>query len=209
MKRVVGIYLAAGLSSRMGCDKLALPLGGMALGSHALYAAIRSPLKNTIVVSREDCEAPSWIDPMLRQRPWSLRWRAVYCPLASQGQAHSLQWGLSEAIRRAVDAVMILLSDQPFITPTMLFRLIEHYSRSNAAYVAARRLGCDYPQPPVIIDRQLFPELFKLQGDAGARRLLRNEAIPGHVVDFDDPALFYDVDTMKQYDLLKTTGSLE
>jgi molybdenum cofactor cytidylyltransferase len=209
MKRVVGIYLAAGLSTRMGCDKLALPLGGMLLGSRALYAAIYSPLQKTMVVSREENDAPSWIDPVLRQWPWSQRWQAVHCPTATEGQAHSLQCGLSEAIDCAADAVIILLSDQPFITPAMLSCLIEHYSRSKVAYVAARRLGCDYPQPPVILDRELFPELFKLQGDAGARRLLRNEAIPGHVVDFDDPTLFYDVDTMKQYDLLITKGSLE
>jgi molybdenum cofactor cytidylyltransferase len=210
MKQVIGICLAAGRSSRMGCDKLALPLGGMALGSHALYSAIRSALQKTIVISREDSVAPSWIDPKLRQWPWNQRWQAVYCPSADQGQARSLQCGLTAALCTSpdADAVMVLLSDQPFVKTSMIAQLLEHYSDTDAPFVAARRSGDAFPRPPIVIGRSLFPDLFELKGDEGARRLLRDPSIPGQFVDFDDPSLFYDVDTKEQFLSLGNNGIL-
>ncbi|WP_376768611.1 NTP transferase domain-containing protein [Paenibacillus foliorum] len=43
-KNIFGIYLAAGQSSRMGSDKLRLPVGPMNLGNYALAAALNSRL---------------------------------------------------------------------------------------------------------------------------------------------------------------------
>jgi molybdenum cofactor cytidylyltransferase len=210
MKQVVGIYLAAGRGSRMGCDKLALPLGGMALGSHALFAAIRSPLQKTIVVSREETEVPSWIDPMFSMWPWNQRFQAAYCPSADKGQANSLRCGLKTALRTSpdADAVMVLLSDQPFVTTSMIAQLLAHYSETDAPFVAARRAGDDFPRPPIVIGRSLFPDLFEMKGDEGARRLLRDPSISGRFIDFGDPALFYDVDTKEQYDLIVNTENV-
>lgn len=51
----------------------------------------------------------------------------------------------------------------------------------------------------------MFPDLLALQGDVGARRLIREDR-PGICVEFDDPDLFLDVDTGMDYaSLLKKT----
>ena len=47
--KVVGIYLAAGKSQRMGTpNKLALPVGKMSLGSLALETALKSSLDKVL-----------------------------------------------------------------------------------------------------------------------------------------------------------------
>jgi molybdenum cofactor cytidylyltransferase len=200
--RIAGIYLAAGRSSRMGCDKLRLPLGGTPLGSMALRAAVRSRLCAVVAVVREQ-GVPCWADADLLGVPYGSRWSAVHCPDADRGQAHSLRAGLREVRKRHdPDAVMILLADQPFVTARMLDELILSYERRPAAFVASSYLG--QRQPPAILSRSLFADLMALSGDEGARRLLRRRDADGYSLAFRDPAWFYDVDTAEKYEWLQS-----
>ena len=97
-------------------------------------------------------------------------------------------------------AVMILLADQPLITTEMINELLLCFqTNSNIGFVA-----CSYDglaRPPVIFARRMLPDLLQLQGDQGARHVIRKEKSGIHI-DFAIPDLFIDVDTTEDYSIL-------
>ena len=70
MMKVIGIYLAAGDSRRMGTNKLLLDIGGIPLGSLALQAALESKVHQVLVITKRD-DRLTWIVPHLfKERIW-------------------------------------------------------------------------------------------------------------------------------------------
>ncbi|MDR0269941.1 nucleotidyltransferase family protein [Paenibacillus sp.] len=198
---IIGIYLAAGQSTRMESNKLRLPLGPMRLGNYALAAALDSGLDHILIVSG-DAEA-DWVDHSFYENPIHRRWSVINCPDAHLGQAYSLRSGIRAAMLMETAAVMILLADQPLITTEMINTLLERYQTDQVQkhfYYAAAGLN-GLARPPVIFHEQMFPELLQLQGDTGARQLIRKDS-PGICVDFKNPDLFMDVDTEEDYTFL-------
>ncbi|WP_166238685.1 nucleotidyltransferase family protein [Paenibacillus turpanensis] len=194
---VVAIYLAAGSSSRMGEPKLSLPAGEAALGTLALQAVLDSEVDHTIVVIQEDRET-GWIGRFLGERldgTWSL----VVCREAESGMAYSIRCGIKEAVAKGARAAVFVLADQPFITRLMINRLLRaERDNPGAGFVASGDDGT--PKPPVWFSRRLFPELLRLEGDEGARKLLRQpEQFGGVRVDFAERRCFMDIDTPEDY----------
>ncbi|MEK3916485.1 nucleotidyltransferase family protein [Paenibacillus sp. FSL H7-0331] len=200
---IVGIYLAAGQSTRMGSNKLRLPLGPMNLGNYALAAALSSNLDYVLVVSNE--VAADWIDHTFYLNPIHRKWSVIRCSEAHVGQAHSLRCGVQAALAVEAAAVMILLADQPFITKEMINELLIRFQKNtNLGFVASRYDGL--ARPPVIFAQRMFPELLRLQNDQGARHLIRKES-SGICIDFAIPGLFMDVDTADDYRILLETSA--
>lgn len=202
MKRnnIVGIYLAAGQSTRMGSNKLRLPLGPMNLGNYALAAALGSELDYVAIISND--ATADWIDSTFYHEPFHRKWSVFHCSEAYFGQAHSIRYGVQAARAMDAEAVMILLADQPFITKGMINELLFHYhATTDIGFVASRYVGL--ARPPVIFAQRMFPDLLRLQYDQGARQLIRKET-QGFCIDFTNPDLFMDVDTVEDYrDLLE------
>lgn len=201
---IVGLVLAAGQSSRMGTKKLSLPAGAMPLGSHALHAALASQLDRVLVVTQQE-DPLDWIDSALFADDVRSRWCHIPCADAARGQAHSLCCGLQAADQQQADAVLILLADQPFVTTELINELIRHYKQAQQerhpnSYIAACLHG--KPRPPVLFSYQALPLLMQLEGDVGARRLLRSgSSLQGKWIECDDPRLFLDVDTREDYEI--------
>lgn len=201
--RIVGVYLAAGSSSRMGTDKLRLRLGDKCLGSHALGAALSSKLDYVSVVVNNAAAESEWIDPAYYAERIKRKWAVIHCPEALLGQAWSLRCGVRAAMAAEAAAVMIMLADQPFLSREMIDELVDRYHSlqedGNIGFVASRHEGV--ARPPVIFDRSMFQDLLKLQGDQGARHLIRQHA-SGICLDFASPDLFLDADTPEDYNVL-------
>ncbi|WP_429841284.1 nucleotidyltransferase family protein [Brevibacillus sp. FIR094] len=193
--KIVGIYLAAGKSTRMGSDKLRLPLGSMKLGNYALAAALRSELDDVVIVSGDP--TADWIDRTFYQGPSHRKWTVIHCWESHLGQSHSLCCGIAAAQAMNAAAVMILLADQPLITTAMINELLIHYqATTNVGFVASRHDGLS--RPPVIFARRMFPDLLRLEYDQGARKLIRESTL-GVSIDFTSADLFTDVDTVEDY----------
>lgn len=199
--KVCAIYLAAGQSSRMGENKLSLPLGQMTVGSAALHKALQSELDHIIVVARREDDLV-WMDHSFFQISFQNKWTLVRCHSAALGQAHSLKCGLHAALKRNPDATMVILADQPFLTIETINKVI-HWGKKlkkegeEMTYIASSFQGIC--RPPILFSRQAIPYLFKLNGDEGARRMFQNDSIRGVQVDLKDENLFFDVDTKEDY----------
>jgi CTP:molybdopterin cytidylyltransferase MocA len=111
----------------------------------------------------------------------NLHWR--------RGLATSLAAGLS-ALPANARAALLLLADQASIGPAELELLIAAWRRQPRAIVAASAAGV--LGPPAILPRRLFREARRLQGDSGARELLRDPA--RGVIAFELPQAAGDID---------------
>ena len=191
------LLLAAGASTRMGRPKQLLPYHGRTLLRHAAEMAVAAGCAPIVLVTgalHDELLAEIVGLPILAVH--NLDWET--------GMASSIRAGLTAVAAAAPRAVLVMLTDQPLVTPELLRQLIVQQQVTQAPIVAAaygETLGV-----PAIFDKSLLPELLKLQGAQGAGRLIaRLGAAVGQVA---FPAGLLDVDTPAQYTAL-LQGSLE
>lgn len=200
--KVVGVYLAAGDSKRMGMNKLLLDMSGNPLGSLALQAAVESDIDQVLVITKKE-NGLSWIAPHLFTRKYRQKWTLIQLPKSNQGQAYSIKCGLNKAMALGADAILILLADQPNITANILNLLILAFKKEPSRLFFA----CKYKGvlgPPVLFTKNFFSRLMSLQGDRGARNLLNGEYKEnGEGYDLHHEDYFLDVDTWDDYDYLR------
>ena len=181
---VGAIVLAAGSSSRMpGKQKLLLDVDGVPMVRHVLEAASEGGCHQIVVVyADEDVK-----------RAINGRAETVLNPKAATGMASSLHVGL-KAMRPEIEAAMVLLGDQPLVGPRTVAALIRSWRREGARPAVAVSQETDGWAPPVILSRELWPQVLALKGDAGARQVLKDRPelldivpAPGRPDDIDTP----------------------
>ena len=111
----------------------------------------------------------------------------VVCADWADGQSASLRAGA--AALGEVDAAVITLADQPFISPQVIAGVLNLRGR----HLAVRATYDGAPGHPVLLERRLLDHVAELRGDAGARKLLTGD----HVLEWEcgrlcDPT---DIDT--------------
>jgi PAS domain S-box-containing protein len=124
------------------------------------------------------------------------RERVVFNPDFARGMSTSIQAGL-RALSDDVEAAMIVLGDQPFVTPETMNRLIDEYRRARPAAVVPTFRGAR--GNPVLVDRSLFPEMMHIEGDVGFRPILANRRAETSEVAVDDPGVVSDIDTPARF----------
>src|SRR5699024_4105300 len=104
--------------------------------------------------------------------PYEARKLAVtVCRCSENGQAYSLQQGLHKA--RAIDqdaAVMVMLADQPFVTRSQIYDMIDLYQQKEDLKCIG--LNHTYISPTLIITPSLFTEIFRLSGHEDVRKII-------------------------------------
>ncbi|MFB5676124.1 NTP transferase domain-containing protein [Paenibacillus terreus] len=195
-----GLVLAAGRSSRMGCDKLALPLAdGSSLAARVLQAALASRLDAILVVGRTK-QPPLWLQRAHDAQTAPERIRYIVCPDADKGLAHSLRCGIRAAEAVRSDAALILLGDQPFVKSEHINTLLERFaSNRQADYIAASDQG--KAKPPILLARSLFDRLQSLEGDQGAGALINSSMVQGVRISMPSH-VFLDADTLEDFDFI-------
>jgi molybdenum cofactor cytidylyltransferase len=183
--RVAGVVLAAGTSSRMGRNKLFLPLGGTSVLRRAAATAREAGLDPVLVVlGHESDRALSELEGL----PVTPVLNAEY----ASGMNTSVRAGIS-AVPDDASAAVLMLADMPFVTAGMLRSLVDRYRASEAPLVVST-YG-EVLAPPILYARPLFGELRALGGDGCGKRVVkahRAEAIemawpPSALADLDLP----------------------
>ena len=186
------LILAAGQSSRMGQHKMLLPLLGKPLLLHAVDHALAVNFDEIIVVVGHYADD-------VRAALAGHRVRIVENPDYQQGQSTSVRAGIA-ALDPGVQAVIILLGDQPLVKPAILKSLLQAWQRSNKPIVVPFYNG--QRGNPVLFARSLFPELLNVTGDQGGREVLRRHASEIESVQVADGEAAQDLDTWQEYQAL-------
>jgi len=187
-RRVAGVLLAAGRSSRMGgrnklliADAQGVPM--VARVADALLASGAAPV---VAVLGHQAGAVAA----------ALAGRNVACLENADfaaGMAGSLRVGLA-ALPRGVTAAVICLGDMPLVTGELLARLIAAYDPARGRLIVVPT--CQGKRGnPVLWDRAYFAEMAALEGDMGARALVLKHAAQVVEVEVGDDAVLRDFDT--------------
>ena len=194
---VWAVVLAAGTSSRLGQPKQLLDLGGEPILNHVLRAAVMSPLGGTVLVLGHEARAIGSAVGNFGQIP-------VINPDFAEGQSTSLKAGIA-ALPPTATAALILLSDQPLVTPTLIGQVIDRFVEGGRMDRFVQTRYGDIPAPPVLIGRDWFHALRGISGDHGARDLIHDHRDRVDFVESHDDVPL-DVDTMDDYrELLRRT----
>jgi len=177
--RIGGIVLAAGGGTRFGGTKQLALLDGRPLLSYAVETMLAVPAVDPVVVVLGH-EAGT-----IRARVDLTGIEVAVCADWSDGQAASLRRGI-EALG-PVDAAVVTLGDQPFITPQVVAAVLDVDLRRHDA---VRATYDGQPGHPVLVGRRLLDRAGELEGDAGFRVLLDGARVrrfeAGHLCDPTD-----------------------
>lgn len=183
---VAALILAAGRGSRMGAgNKLLQPVAGVPMVRRVANAALASRCACVVVVT-----GFAWEE--VQASLAGLEVSFAHNPDYAQGMASSLCRGLA-SLPGDVEAAAVLLADMPWIDAGHIDRLIAAFDPARARIVVPVKDG--RRGNPVLWPREFFAEMQTLEGDIGARDVLRRHAQRIDAVAFDDDAIFADVDT--------------
>ncbi len=175
-QRVAAVVLAAGASSRFGSPKPLAPFAGGTMLDAVIDTVRRTGLDPVIVVAHAALPLPEDIVRAPNDEP-------------TAGLSRSLRLGLA-AVPADTPAI-ILLGDQPTVTPSHLARLLG--ARGSKAIVATVAGGL--MAPPVLLEPAAFALAGQVHGDHGLRDLLRARPedvtaveVIRHPPDVDEPS---------------------
>src|SRR5262245_36397489 len=128
---ITAVVLAAGTASRMGRQKLLLPVGeGQPLIRLSVERILAAGLEDVVVVLGRDADA---VAAALAGLPV----RTVVNPRYAEGQSTSLRVGL-DALRPETEAAVIALGDQPLPAPALIGRLVTAHRQTRQPIVVPR-----------------------------------------------------------------------
>ena len=194
-----GLILAAGAATRMGRSKALLDWGGRTLLRHICEVALAAGLQRVFVVLGEESES-------VTRELEELEVEAIEHPGWRAGIGSSIAAGVralqanpyrdpASGSRLEWEGVVVLLCDQPFVSPSLLRELIARAQGDDKAMAACHYGGS--LGPPAYFSREIFPGLGGLVGDRGAKALLVEDPAAVARLEFPDGEL--DIDTPEDY----------
>lgn len=201
-RSTAAIILAAGSSSRMGAGrhKLLLPLNERPVLTHVIEAALASQARPIVVVLGHQAEQ---VRAQLGSYSTDSAITHVENPDYLQGMSTSMRVGLTYLQSQMnkgftrVDSALILLGDQPLVTPRMLDTLIDTWHTTGKPIVAPLYDG--KRGNPTLFAASLFPELLEVTGDEGGRSVVERHKQELATVELGNAIANYDVDTWEAY----------
>ena len=189
---VTAVILAAGGSSRYGQCKQLVEINGSSLVRLAvsrLSALFPFDRINVVLGANSDVVAQAVSDlpvNIVLNEDWQ------------KGLATSLKTGIN-SVGPDCTAVMITLCDQALVTEDHLRRLLELWHVDSSEIVASGYAGT--LGTPVVIPAEFYPQLLALEGDAGAKSVLKNNS--DRIRTLSVPEAEFDLDVPDDLEKLK------
>jgi len=196
-KFISGLILGAGASQRFGEPKQLLPFAGTTLLGWVVSQAQQAMgLDELVVVLGRSADE-------VRERVDFGDASVVENRVFAEGCASSYRAGIA-ALDSHADAIMIILGDQPGITPEIIDCLAEEWRKTDAPVAI-----CSYDGRrghPMIFARRLFDQLEVLHGDKAAWKLVDAHASSLLEVQLAIP-FPEDINTREDFERLQNAGA--
>jgi molybdenum cofactor cytidylyltransferase len=131
--------------------------------------------------------------------------RLVHNPNFEEGLSTSVKAGLA-AVPEEVDGAIVCLGDMPQVNAVLIDKLVSAFDPERGALVVVPVIDGQRGNP-VVWSRRFFRELAALEGDIGARNLIRRYPEAVTEVPLADGAALTDIDTPEA--LRKVKAELE
>ena len=193
-KKVMGVILAAGNSTRMGKDnKLLRNIGDAPLIRNTAIEMLKSELDTcSIVLGYQSDKVADVIK--------DLNINLILNPLWKEGQASSLRAAIN-TLDSTYSDLLIMLGDLPGIKSSHINSVIEeHLLTDNRKSKITIPSFKGQKGNPVIWGRSFFHDLSNLEGDVGGRTLFSEHPAAINMLEMDDPWVVKDADTPEDFE---------
>ena len=183
------LILAAGTSSRLERPKQLVKFGNDTLLSNTIGAALLIENADTHIILGAYADEIS--DAINTTLPIHIN------PNWERGMGNSIAFGIGRIRDLGYDAVILTVCDQPFMNAVHFKQLIELYKDNSTIDLVISKYK-NGNGPPSLFDAQFFNQLLMLDGDDGAKTIVKNNMEKIGFVDFDRG----DIDVDTEEDLL-------
>lgn len=192
--RIGAVVLAAGQSKRMGMPKMLLPWGSKLVIAQVVDTLVESGIDPIVVVTGG---AGDEVAKTLMDRPVEIVRNLAY---ATNEMLDSLKIGLG-SIPAHIDAILIVLGDQPTIQPQTIIGLRERYSeRRQTLIIPSFQMRRGHPW---LVDRSLWNDVLSLREQETLRDFLRAHQNEIEYLMVDTATILLDMDTPADYEQQK------
>jgi len=189
-KKVAGIILAAGGSSRFGGVKQLLPWGEANLINTVIGTAQAAGLEPVVVVlGANSGKIGETIESADIEIVINSDW--------DKGQSTSLKAGVN-GINADVEGAVFLLCDQPQISVSLVSNVVEEGLRTDKVVIP---IIDDRRANPVYFPKSCFALFEKLEGDSGGRQIV--SSCPHTTLQWADDWMAKDIDKPEDYQILR------
>jgi molybdenum cofactor cytidylyltransferase len=194
-RHIAAVVLAAGRSTRMGAsNKLVAEIGGKPLVRICVEQALASRAKPVIVVTGHQRER-------VEEALGGLPVRLVHNPHFADGLGTSLRAGIV-TLPADVDGVVVCLGDMPQVDAALIDRLIAAFDPEKGALAVMPSINGQRGNP-VLWARRFFADLIAIEGDVGARNLIKRYGEAVVEVPVENKGVLTDVDTPEAFTAVK------
>jgi molybdenum cofactor cytidylyltransferase len=203
---VSAVVLAAGMSTRMGRNKLLLTFRDKPLVVHAVETLLASKAGEIVVVLGHESEkVRDQLEDYAGQVPnggQSRRVRLIKNPDYRDGLSTSVRAGV-EAVSPEAKAIMIYLADQPLLEPSDVDRIIAAFATAKAEdKVIVVPLFKGERGNPVILDASFRDSILGIVGDVGCKGVIKRYPEKVFTIEMENDHVVRDVDDAQAYERL-------
>ena len=193
---MAAVILAAGRSSRMGAPKQLLEIEGKTL----LRRTTEMVLASDIGAGRTSVVVGSHGDQC---------WRQVEDLPCHRISNHNWEDGLSTSVKESLlfwqafketHAALFVPCDLPFLSTQHINALLKAYQESGAPLVVSR--FAEVLGSPGVFGQELWDEMLRLEGDEGARKIIRRHQDEAIAVEFEGGQ--FDLDTPQDVEAFRS-----
>ncbi len=186
---ICAVVLAAGLSRRMGVQKLMLPFAGKTVVAHIVDQIIGSAVDEVhIVVGHEGRRVARELSDR--------RVCIVTNPDFESGMLSSVRCGLA-ALDQQCRAVLVALGDQPSVTSELIDRMIRSFAETEKQILVPFHDG--RRGHPVLFSADYRDEILTRHDDVGLRGLLQAHREDVFELNVSDSSVLSDMDYPEDY----------
>jgi molybdenum cofactor cytidylyltransferase len=201
MQKIYTVILAAGTSSRLGFNKLAVRVDGQSVITRAIEPFCVEYIEKILVVTNPETGS-------VRQE--IEKYFASFISCFTFIENHSYRDGMSSSVKAALpfvegaDAVFFHLGDKPFIKKETVRRMLNLYLRKDARIIIPEYKN-KKGHPVMVKIKPYFDEMRMLKGDKGLREIVDKHMEDVVFIEGDEGNIF-DIDTVETINLLEERG---
>jgi len=181
-RKITGILLAAGASTRFGGNKLLCPLDDGKTIIERSARNLAAVIPDLIIINDPHNRA-------LTQHLKTLDFTQLDNPQATLGMGASIACAV-EATSHS-DAWLIALGDMPFIRPQSIAKIAQALAAGDKIVAP---FNCGQRGHPVGFSKDYYSQLSSLDTDSGARYIIKDNQKDLTAIEIDDPGICMDID---------------
>jgi len=194
MIKISAILLAAGLSKRMGEDKLLLSYRGSPMLWQTVNLLSELQVHERILVTTDARLEQIFLPPGIR---------SYINPIPENGQSGSIRIGIKAATGTHY---LFLTADQPRLTITDILPLLEAVKKNPDSIIYPEIDS--KPVSPTVFPASFRCDLLALAGDTGGRTIRDANSELCYMIEPEHPDNFIDIDTAEDFAKLTNGGNV-